>query len=90
VAVSVFIPFAKAGMPGVELADSIIWLERNASGGYDRHSLEGASCIHPTLDCADADGDGDIDIAVGNMTMAKAPGDSIESWGILFKNRAKP
>jgi hypothetical protein len=90
VAVSVFIPFAKTGMPGVELADSIIWLERNASGGYDRHSLEGASCIHPTLDCADVDGDGDIDIAVGNMTMAKAPGDSIESWGILFKNRAKP
>jgi len=89
IAASVFLPFVKRDTPGVELADSIIWLEQTSRGVFTRHSLESATCTHPTLDAADYDGDGDVDIAVGNMTMAKGEDDTIEDWVILLQNLAK-
>lgn len=85
--VPAFLPFLKPEMPGVELADSIIWLEQTSPGAFARHSLEAASCFHPTLDAADFDGDGRVDIVVGNMTMAKGAQDTLEHSMVLLKNK---
>ncbi len=89
IAACVFLPFVNKETPGIELADSIIWLEQTSRGVFERHPLEASMCKHPTLDAADYDRDGDVDIAVGNMTMAKGPQDTIDDWVILLQNRAK-
>lgn len=81
-----FLPFVKKDMPGAELAESLIWLEQTAPGQYTRHSLETASCTHPTMDAADFDQDGDIDIVVGNMTMAQGDADTLDDWMVLLVN----
>ena len=86
IAACTFIPFLKKDSPGVDLAESIIWLEQTAPGQFARHSIATRQCTHPTLDVGDYDADGDADIAVGNMTMAKGEKDTLEEWVILFRN----
>jgi hypothetical protein len=86
VVASVFLPYIRADDPGADKIESLIWLEQTSPGRFRRHSLETVTCSHPTLDLGDYDADGDVDIVTGNMTMAKLPSDSIESWILLLEN----
>jgi hypothetical protein len=68
-----FLPIEAFGQRKELGLDSIIYLERNPAGRFERHSVETVTCDHVTCAAGDVYGTGRIDLVTGNFTSAKVP-----------------
>jgi len=63
----------QVALPETLRLPSIVWLEQTGPGQFEPHTLETASCCHPTVAVTDFDGDGDPDVVIPNCTFQDNP-----------------